>query len=433
MLLNFWLSFGGSCPDVTNPLLGTTFLMVTPSGSGVWTEVDVSAYNIRIPYPTHWFFGYFKQQRTPGFTIDSSSDSETHSMFYDKSYTPGNIWDGWYVIGSSMSDLQEYMVEVDVEYYGIIDKQDFSEIRSTTGLGSGARYAWGDYNRDGYQDVMIDGKKLYRSNGDSTFTNVTTTAGISGNFNGGAWADYDNDGWLDFYSTNGRAGETDVLWHNEGDGTFLDVSVSAGNPVDDDPTQGCSWGDYDLDGYVDLYVGNYETSIPDYYRDRFYHNEGDGTFTDVTDSSGVAPDLPEQDPNRGAIAWCDFNQDGLPDLYIGNYRLKPNYLWLNNGDGTFTDVSLDKGVKGIRISGYYGHTVGAEWVDYDNDGDWDLYVANLAHPRFIDFSDKSFLYVNSGAPDYTFTDVRESAGIAFDETCADPAWVITITMGIRTL
>jgi len=236
--------------------------------------------------------------------------------------------------------------------------------------------------------------------------------------------------------------------HNEGGTGFTDQTTFSGIG-DTYKTEAAAWGDYDNDGYIDLYVANYEDcerctlTLPSGCTDPcenradnpcwlswgdpdiLWRNNGDGTFTDVTISTGIdaAQGLSPGDDHCGrGINWGDYNDDGYIDIFVSNYRLDPDLLFHNNGDGTFTDVSETKGVKGEKISGAYGHTIGSTWGDFDNDGDFDLFCANLAHPRFITFSDKSMLYQNSGAPDYDFTDIREIAGIIYEETHSDSAF-----------
>jgi hypothetical protein len=293
-----------------------------------------------------------------------------------------------------------------------------------------ARVAWGDYNGDGWEDLLLSGNTLYRNDRDGTFTDVTRAAGIGGvPSNGGVWADYDNDGDLDFYATVNSFTSRDALWRNDGDGTFTDVTLTSGEIYDYLPTEGAAWGDYDGDGYVDLYVANYETyqkqgdplgvGTPDI----LYHNKGDGTFENVSHESGI--ELATPLCGRGVV-WGDYDDDGDADIYVSNYRLQPNLLWRNNGNGTFTNVAHAAGVDGNAVpavpgsEGRYGHTIGSDFGDYDNDGRLDLYVSNLAHPRYIEFSDLPMLMQNRG--DGTFTNRFTTAGIAYCETSSDPAW-----------
>ncbi|NOZ02448.1 MAG: CRTAC1 family protein, partial [Deltaproteobacteria bacterium] len=146
-----------------------------------------------------------------------------------------------------------------------------------------------------------------------------------------------------------------------------------------------------------------------------FHNNGDGTFTDVTAAVGMPVASPGGYHGRGVCA-ADFDLDGDPDIYVGNYRLNPNQLWRNNGGMSgFTEVSAGAGVKGNWAQGSYGHTIGPSFGDLDNDGLFDLVVPNLAHPRFIAFSDPTMVYMNNGDGSFTGFKTPEK-GIVYDET-----------------
>jgi tetratricopeptide (TPR) repeat protein len=297
----------------------------------------------------------------------------------------------------------------------------FTDVTEQMGLkGSGeSRIAWADFNNDGYDDILLCGSALFLNVKGETFENVTENAGIADKGgNGAVCADFDNDGNMDFYAI----GKFDKLFKGKGDGTFEDVTAGAGAISDTLPTEGAGWGDYDADGHVDLYCANYEiwgkvSGMPDF----LYHNNGDGTFLDVTKAAGIVPPFEEDKAGRG-VNWGDFDNDGDLDIYVSNYRLMENFLWRNNGDGTFTNVAALLGVAGDERDGWWGHTIGSEWGDYDNDGDLDLVTANLAHPRYIAFSNKTELYENMGPPEWKFVDRREKAGIKYDETHSDPSW-----------
>ncbi len=269
-------------------------------------------------------------------------------------------------------------------------------------VGSGAAFA--DYDKDGHLDLYVvnnpgplhakvtevsPGNVLYRNNGDGTFADVTEEAGVGdrGYGMGCIFGDYDNDGDLDLYVTNYGP---NVLYRNNGDGTFADVTEEAG-VGDTRWGTGAAFGDYDNDGDLDLYIPNYiehdlaklaeaqktsmqyGQSVPrilnphsfDPQDNVLYRNNGDGTFTDVTAELGVE--------SRGGRSlqtiFTDFDLDGDLELYVAN-DLSPNFLYRNNGDGTFTDVSDASWAADFRGS------MGLATGDYDGDGDLDLFMSH---------------------------------------------------------
>jgi hypothetical protein len=184
-------------------------------------------------------------------------------------------------------------------------------------------------------------------------------------------------------------------------------------------------------GYPSLYVANYEkwqkrVGYPDFY----WHNDK-GYFSNKSKSAGfnhpAYTDKPGQ-AGRG-VAPADFDNDGKQEILVTNYRLDRNYCW-KQVDTLFVDVAPMYGLMGTYKQGYYGHSIGADWGDYDNDGDLDLFIANLAHPRFLDISDVSMLLRNDGLAYrvvegdsiyyWQFTDVTATAGISYDELHSDP-------------
>jgi hypothetical protein len=304
------------------------------------------------------------------------------------------------------------------EPLGADEPVSFTNVSEQIGLGgvSGSFLQWGDYDNDGDLDLLINGNRLMRNNGIPTgtwnFTDVSSTAGIS---NGGVWGDYDRDGWLDTFGKK--------LWHNNGDGTFTDVTATALSGYNSGYVTCAGWGDYDKDGYLDLYIGRGEKEIPIYYPDDLWHNNGDETFTNVTSSSGIGVV-----PNaycRG-VSWTDYNNDGWLDVYISNYRQDENYLFKNNGDGTFTNTAPATGClhdgppdttdhNNDDPNNRPGHTIGAVWGDFENDGDFDIWVNNFNHkdniPGYERTSDDALLCRNEGPPDWTFTNFAGTAGI----------------------
>lgn len=283
--------------------------------------------------------------------------------------------------------------------------------------GTGAGCGFFDYDNDGDLDIyLLNGaylegisdvrgranrdrlaNALYRNNGDGTFTDVTAESGAGDKGFGMAVAaaDIDNDGDLDLYVANyGSA----VLYRNNGDGTFTDITAASG--LADDRWQiGCTFLDYDNDGFVDLYVGNYLVYDPNYnlyyapenypgplaYHgqvDRLYRNNGDLTFTDVTQESGIY----NPDGRAMGVSASDFNNDGLMDIMVANDGMA-NFFYINNGDGTFTESALVSGTA-FGQSGEATSAMGPGFGDFNLDGLIDILVPDMKYGS---------LYLNLGS------------------------------------
>lgn len=247
---------------------------------------------------------------------------------------------------------------------------EFEDIAARIGLDktSGGRgVAVFDYDNDGLLDVAIacahGGCNLYRNNGDGTFTDVSVRSGLDTAVNPFiiTVGDYNNDGLADLFITRlGFYAGEGQLFRNNGDGTFTDVTAAAGLKTWG-PAFSASWVDYDCDGRLDLFIANnigglFDRKSPN----RLFHNNGDGTFTEVTESAGFSTPW----PTIGS-AWGDYNDDGYPDLFLSN-ALGKSQLYRNNGDGTFTDVSTEAGIGGNCFGSI------CLWCDYDNDSRLDL-------------------------------------------------------------
>jgi hypothetical protein len=276
----------------------------------------------------------------------------------------------------------------------------FTDVTAAAGLGNLAirSVAWADYDNDGNPDLAAtsygfqDRTKLFHNQGDGSFANVAVQAGMITASTPWrvAWADYDRDGWVDLYQADGSA---DLLYHNDGDGTFTQLAQQAG--VSDNAFSNAgAWGDFNGDGWPDLFVGNEGA-------DRLYRNNGNGTFTDVTSLADVS------DPNESQSAcWGDQDADGWPDLYVVDIDAPRNHLYQNDGDGTFTDITVPAGVGDVGD----GRT--CNWVDVDGDGRLDLFATNHIH--------KNRLFRNNG--NGTFTDVAAHMGLADPFDTFNAAW-----------
>jgi hypothetical protein len=266
---------------------------------------------------------------------------------------------------------------------------------------------------------------LFRNNHDGTFTDVAAQAGVTNDRwgTGVAIADFDNDGWPDIFVSNVGKNR---LYHNNHDGTFTDVAEKAGVTLGN-WSSGATWGDYDGDGRLDLFVAGYVhwdwNNLPDSKEaggnnafctfrgeqvacgprglkgepDHLFHNNGDGTFTDVSDKAGVADHAGYY--GLGAL-FVDINNDGKPDLLVGNDST-PNYLYLNKGDGTFEDVSYASGFA-LNEAGRETASMGIAVGDYENNGRLDVFNTTFS-------DDYKPLYHNEG--DANFTDISYHVGL----------------------
>jgi len=315
--------------------------------------------------------------------------------------------------------------------------KDKKYIIETNGSGIGLI----DYDNDGWLDIYVvngstfdalDGKEtpphaaLFHNNHDGTFTDVAAQAGVTNDRwgIGVAIADYDNDGWPDIYVTNWGKNR---LYHNNRDGTFTDVAGKAGVQLGNWST-GATWGDYDGDGRLDLFVPGYvhfdrnhlpssgAPGLPDAFctfrgvevncgprglkgePDHLFHNNGDGTFTDVSEKAGVA-----DDPGYYGLSslFVDLNNDGKVDLIVADDST-PNYLYINKGDGTFEDDSYSSGYA-LDENGQETASMGIAAGDYENNGRIDLFNTTFS-------DDYKPLYRNEG--DANFTDISYQLGIA---------------------
>ena len=324
-----------------------------------------------------------------------------------------------------------------------INFQHFSGNRSIQlpeDMGSGA--SWGDYDQDGWLDLFVTNFAgpltltedqvqqspahcaLYHNNRDGTFTEVSASAGVELRSwaMSAAWADYDRDGHLDLFVSNyGR----NYLFQNQGDGTFSERSYEAGVGDQEGFWAGASWGDFNRDGFLDLYVCGYvqyspqeaqahsiqynvevpasinpSSYIPE--RNLLFLNQGDGTFSEIAKEAGV-----EGEKGRSlSAAWCDFDDDGWPDLYIAN-DVSDNVLYRNLGNGTFEEISHQALVADYR--GAMGVAIG----DWDGDLDYDMFITHWIAQENALYSNlrSQLLSLKNPSNDIRFMDEADRYGL----------------------
>jgi enediyne biosynthesis protein E4 len=319
---------------------------------------------------------------------------------------------------------------------------DVTDKAKVPGTGFGLGCVWGDYDNDGHSDLFITqyGRNvLYHNNGDGTFTDVTDKAGVAGMdfgtwFHSGAtFLDYDRDGKLDLYvggyvafGPNAQRycnlggvtsscppsvyeGSSNILYHNNGDGTFTNVTKKAGIFQPSGKNLAVGAADYDNDGWPDIFVAN------DGLNAYLYHNEHNGTFKEQGSLSGMAFTGQGRAMAAMCIAIGDFNNDGWLDLYISDFQGNSDHLWQNDGQGLFDEVSDH---AGITVPTRAVLSFGGGFFDYDNDGWLDLYITNgHVYPEIeqvspeIRYRQSDTLFHNDGHG--KFIEVSKNSGNAF--------------------
>jgi hypothetical protein len=409
-------AFAGLLPLSSLPLAG--------AARGIFEEIPASASGIR------WVHTAGKSAAK---NLPETSGAGCAFLDFDN--------DGWmdiYLVNSGKADFYDPPQPLSNALYRNNRDGTFTDVTKRAGVGGGGYgmgVAVGDYNGDGYADIYVTqfGRNiLYRNNGDGTFTDVTERAGVgaAGWSSSAVWFDYDNDGRLDLFVCQFAEFDASLgcgtdaagvrhyciprifkprpswLFHNNGDGTFTDVSKSSGIAEQ----LGKAWGvvatDLNNDGKMDLFVAN------DTVSNFLYINKG-GRFEEAGLIADVAYSADGHARSGMGVDSADFNQDGLMDLFVANIDQEIFSLYQNDGDGTFDDVAIPQGI-GMATRWMSGW--GLKFLDYDNDGELDLILAN-GFPD--DLIDKTSSTVKWKEPLLLFHNDGEKAGKRFRNVSAE--------------
>ena len=456
--LHLWADFGGSWPDQARDLVPP--MLVDSPGEG-WMEIDLPDTEL-MPYERVWL-AFVHDDTTMTVAIDAGDpfllDPATESWAYtNRSKIRSQWWVEQQTLAGTYFEWIASPYTLLMELHGRTVCQavtrEFTDVSPDAFDGPVymTRVSWGDLTGDGYDDLMIHNnrhptepkQRVFINNGDGTFNETSDGSGLCGrSSNLVTFADVDGDGNQDallsvYYNLDNNPNPSweDALMINQGNGTFVenaDANVANGRT-----TATAAFADYDGDGLLDHFAGNTrhhgaDTAYDQAMKDQLFRNVGEAVFEDVTDDAGLAnqpssfyPFNPEYYTLTNGAVWTDYDGDGDQDLYVANYGLCGNFLWENQGDGTFLEVGTTRNLAGDDRDGLQaeGTSFGAHWADYDNDGDQDLFQTEISHPRYHQFgSDRSSLRRNPGGPSPVFDIVTEDAGILWDEGDYEASWL----------
>lgn len=361
----------------------------------------------------------FPISREAEFKLTSGSQNAIKHLLKYLAQNPDDLEEKWLLNLAHMT-LGKYPEGVPREHlvpFSIFESKEdigkFADIAPSLGLdvyGMAGGVIVDDFDNDGYLDIVVSSwdhcqpLRYFHNNGDGTFSDRTAEARLSNQLGGLnlVQTDYNNDGWLDIYVLRGgwQSPMRNSLLRNNGDGTFTDVTRKAGLAIPATSSHSVAWADFDNDGLLDLFVANELAAC------QLFHNNGDGTFTDVSHSAGV-----DRVALSKAVVAGDYDGDGYPDFYVSNYGGE-NFLYHNNRNGTFTDVAKQLHVEKPIFS------FPAWFFDYDNDGWLDIFVASFVHSvaefirSYLGLPSKAEtlkLYKNIGGA--SFRDVTKEVGL----------------------
>ncbi len=442
-------------------------------GKPGWYEFDVE--NVLIGGMDRIVIQHRLNQKGPWFAIDNDGISPPYSSFLMNPFENNSLGGP----GNYYASNSDFLVRVVVEYLYPKDNtsskppfptfvdvtRDYGLVDSNGNFIKSSDASVVDWNHDFLDDIAI-GSYFFRNSGEAGFINVSSQVKINASMT--SWGDFNNDGLIDCYALrNGNYDENtkmvysqDRIYKNNSNGTFTVLEprqifklpypspaedFKIANPWTQDSIPNpysCItplWFDFNNDGRLDLFFANNRVAlnvsgnyVERYFPDQLWIQEQDGKLKNITKQSGLL-NFELYNSNFSTLGYydcyganaCDYNNDGLVDIFVANYRLARDLLYKNNGNATFTNVGDVTGVQGVPTSGsgYYGHGMGCEWGDFNNDAYPDLAVGNLGHPDWRGmYSNPSLIFRNSGPPNYVFQEMQSKMGLKFFEMNAGITW-----------
>ncbi len=388
---------------------------VNVTGPG-WMEIDLTPYDVKLGGYDRVVVQHIMRTNGPTWAYDNGQSTNITSYVYDPITPNPNFYN---IPGIYYRANGDYLVRLVVEKpYTEQPPPTWTDVTDIMKIvdASGKRFrsdlvSVADINDDRWDDISI-GNVVYLNGKGQAFTRKELSFS-AGNI---VWADIDGDGDLDAFAVNGNG--NNKLYRHDSDLVFTDMTPNSG-VVNDAPTVTPLWFDYDHDGDRDLFIANGRREVngqETYFQDKLFRNDGNWKFKDVTQASGIAAGEPAPFYDTWGASLTDVNNDGWTDIFVATYRLAPDRLYINNKNGTFTESSQATGVIGIPTSapGYYGHGMGSDWADVDNDGDIDLAIGNLGHPdQRGQYSNPSMILRNEGTT--TTPSFKKWDGVTFRE------------------
>lgn len=337
--------------------------------------------------------------------------------------------------GNWSASTRVFAISVQMDVTPLPAQPHFTDITDTADIaGSGDRIATADINGDGLIDILQGGQLLINDWWNShKFKNITASSGISGNPRANAFLDMNNDGHLDILFLD--ANDSCFIFMNNGNTTFTKTWLK-GIPIKAlDRINTISISDINNDKLPDFFCGQLWETYPNALPKFLFVNDGNNDFTDQTDLLYKSSANLKNAPCRGS-QFVDFNNDGCPDLFVANYVTTASKstsprdeLWLNNGDGTFTNVIDQTGIDTTIGAAFWNMSSGCHWSDFDNDGDMDLLAPTLSHPRYMngnggEYTNPTTIYRNdlNQPGDISFTNLAGQHNIQYEETHAGATW-----------